>query len=101
MQVKDDVGDIIVQEQGSQPARGDFPWETGDRQSTRIFPLKTDGVACHLYAGRGEQVGQVWEIGLWEGCMRVLMLLLLSSLEAGIPYLMHGHLQHEQSFCSV
>ena len=102
MQVKDDVGDIIVQEQGSQPARRDFPWKAGDRQSTRIFPLKTDGVACHLYTGRGKQIGQVWEIGLWKRvacCAAGVVVARL--LEVGIPYLMHGHLQHEQSFCAV
>ena len=66
MQVEHDVGDIIVQEQGSQPARGDFPWKAGDRQSTRIFTLKTDGVARHFHTGRSEQIGQVWQIGLQE-----------------------------------
>ena len=101
MQVKDDIGDIIVQEQWCQPARGDFPWKAGDRQSTRIFSLKTDGVARHFYTGWGEQIGQVWQIGLWEYCMRVLMSCVVSSLEVGIPYLMHGHLQHNQSFCAV
>ena len=33
-------------------------------RATRIFPLKTDGIACYFYTGWGKQIGQVWQIGM-------------------------------------
>ncbi len=62
MQVEDDFGDLIVQEQGSKPSRRDFPRKAGDRQGTRVFTLKAQRIACDFYTGRSKQIGQVREI---------------------------------------